>query len=59
MEGLKTSWQIGDKFWGAVLHRGLMIRLWQGWGSFTNAFFSNLKTIHNLDFFGNHEGVYT
>ena len=32
-------------FWWAVLHGGLMIRSCQGWGSFTNAFSSNLKTI--------------
>ena len=34
------SWQMGDKFLGAVLHGGLMIRSCQGWRSFTNAFFS-------------------
>ena len=37
-------------FWanllGAVLHGGLMIRSWQGRGSFTNKFFSNLKTVN-------------
>ena len=31
----------------------------QGWGSFANAFSSNLKTVYNLEIFGNHEGIYT
>ena len=52
------SWQMGDKFWGAVLHVGLIIKSCQGWGSFTNAFFSNLKPV-NFEIFGNHEGIYT
>ena len=50
---------MGDKFWGAVLHGGLMIISCQGWGSFRNAFSNNLKTVYNLEFFGNHEGIYT
>ena len=29
-----------------------MIRLWQGWVSLTNAFFSNVKTVY-------HEGIYS
>ena len=37
----------------ADLHGLLMIRLCQGRGSFTNAFFSNLKTV-NLKIFGSH-----
>ena len=50
---------MGDTFWGAVLHEGLMIRSCQGWGSFSNAFSSNLKTVYDLEVFGNHEGIYT
>ena len=42
---------MGDKFWGAILLGGLMIRSCQGLGTFTNAFSSNLKTVYNLDFF--------
>ena len=37
----------------ADLHGLLMIRLCQGRGRFTNAFFSNLKTV-NLNIFGSH-----
>ena len=45
------SCQMGDKFLGgAILDEGLMIKSCQGWGSFTNAFSSNLKTVYNLDF---------
>ena len=33
-------------FGGAVLHGGLIIRSCQGWGSFTNVFSSNLKTVY-------------
>ena len=40
------SWQMGAIFWEAVLHGGLMIRSCQMWGSFTNAFSSNLKTVY-------------
>ena len=32
---------MGDNFWGAALHGGIMIRSCQGWGNFTNTFFSN------------------
>ena len=32
---------VGQFIGEAVLHGGLMIRLCQGWGSFTNAFFCN------------------
>ena len=52
------SWEMGDKFLGAVLYGGLMIRSCQGWGSFTNAFSSNLETVYNLEFFGNYEEIY-
>ena len=46
--------------WGTILHGKLMIRLFQGWGSFTNAFSSNLKTLCiNLEIFINYEGIYT
>ena len=31
---------------GVVVYGGLMITLCKGWGSFTNAFSSNLKTIN-------------
>ena len=48
----------GQIYWGTVLHEGLMIRSWQGQGSFTNAFSSNLKTV-NVKIFANHEGIYT
>ena len=44
------GWKI---YWGAVLHGPLMIRLCEGRGSFTNAFFSNLE-IENLKLFANH-----
>ena len=37
---------------GHPVHRGLMIRSCQGWGSFINAFYRNLKTV-NLNFFAN------
>ena len=40
------SWNMEDKFWAAVMHRVLTIRSHQRWGSFTNAYFSNLKTIY-------------
>ena len=60
MEGLfykNFLCEMGDKFLeGAVLDEGLMIRSCQGWGSFTNAFSSNLKTVYNLNFFDNHKG---
>ena len=49
MEGLfckSFSLQMGVKCCGNVLHGGLTIRSYQGWGSFTNAFSSNLKTVH-------------
>ena len=42
---------------GVVLHGGLMNRSCQGPGSFTNAFFSNLKT-ENPKMFANHEGIH-
>ena len=53
----------GQFFWGrfvgGLFHMGgLMIRSWQGQGSFTNAFFSNLKTA-NLKIFAILEGIYT
>ena len=36
----------------------LMIRSCQGQVSFTNSFFSNLKTV-NLKIFASHDGIYT
>ena len=64
MEGLfskRFSWNLGDKlFLGnlleAVLHAGLMIRSCKEWGSLTNAFASNLKTI-DPKVFANHKGI--
>ena len=66
MEGLFSksfSWKAGDKlFLGnlleAVPHGGLMMRSCQEWGSFTNAFASNLKT-KDLKIFAKHKGIYT
>ena len=40
------SWQLGDTFWGAVLHGGLMTKSCQGWRSFTNVFSINLKAVY-------------
>ena len=37
---------MGDKFWGAFLHVALMIRSYHGWGSFTNAYSSDQKTVY-------------
>ena len=44
------------KFIGEVRYGGLLIRSLQGQGSFTNAFFSNLKTV-NLKTFVCHERI--
>ena len=44
--------------WGFVLHRGLMIRSFQGRGSLANPFSSNLNTV-NLKTFPDHDGIYT
>ena len=49
---------LGKFVGGTVLHGELMIRSWQGQGSFTNAFLSNLKTV-NAKIFANNEGIYT
>ena len=49
----------GEHLWEmAILHGRLMIRSYQRWGSFTNAFSSNLKTVY-LNIFPNHEGICT
>ena len=52
-------WQMGNKYLGAVPHGGATVKSCLGWGSFTNAFSSNLKTVYNLVLFTNHEGIYT
>ena len=53
---------MGDNFlvnlWGSALHGGSRIRSSKGGGSFTNAFFSDLKTV-SIKFFDNHELIYT
>ena len=50
---------LGANFRGgvAVLCGGLMIRLYQGWGNFTNVLSRNLKTVY-LKLFPNHEEIY-
>ena len=40
----------GGQVLGAVLHGGLLIRSCQRRGSFTNVFFSNLKSVKILKF---------
>ena len=42
MNTFHGRWGMFFSFGWAVLHGGLMIRTCQGWGSFTNAFSSNL-----------------
>ena len=47
----KNSFSMGDKpfgetYWGVFYMGGLIITLCEERGSFTNAFSSNLKTIH-------------
>ena len=51
---------MGDKFfWGGFSTWGINDQIMPRVGEFTNAFSSNLKTVYNPEFFGNHEGIYT
>ena len=47
----------GQIYWVTDLHGGLKIRSCQRQKLFTNAFYSNLKTV-NLKIFANHEEIY-
>lgn len=46
------------RIWGLFYMKEIIIRSYQGQGSFTNLFFSNLNIV-NLKTFPNHGGIYT